>query len=132
MKALKCKPSAQFTYNYSFEQVQQKKFTSTLIFEGRHIGSPKVDTSIFKDRRQKHCTDNVTEYRPQRRSIVLYLKILCSIISDEITTPLTYVYICSNVINVSTPRVTPHVHWLCIERLFTGFCPRWSTMVAIL
>ena len=149
MKALKCKPSAQFAYSYSINDLSKcsniishnlrgsthrsskvdtsiflrrsthrsskvntsisegrhidlRKSThrsskvNTSISEGRHIHlqksthrSSKVDTStidltsIFEDRRQKHRTDNptshrqfVTEYCPQRRSIVLYLNSL--------------------------------------------------------
>ena len=37
-----------------------------------YYSSSKVSTSVFEDRRQKHRTD-VTEYRPQRHTIGLYL-----------------------------------------------------------
>ena len=112
MKALKCKPSAQFAYNYTINVLSKcsniishrssvfegrhndhrssKVGTSIIhlrrsthlssILEGRHTDhrSSKVDTSIFEDRRRKHRTDNptshrqfVTEYCPQRRSMVI-------------------------------------------------------------
>ena len=60
MKALKCKPSAQFAYNYSINVLS--KCSSIIshrssIFEGRHIDlrrltyrSSKVDISIFESR----------------------------------------------------------------------------------
>ena len=127
-KALKCKPSAQFAYNYTINVLSKcsniisdrstvfegrhndhrssKAGTSiihlrrsthlsskvdidrrsskvdTSIFEGRYIDhrSSKVDTSIFEDRRRtSHQQPNiaptfqqfVTEYCPQRRSIVI-------------------------------------------------------------
>ena len=76
MKALKCKPSAQFAYNYIYSysiNVLSKcsniyNFTSIIdlrrsshrssIFEGRHIDhrSSKVDTSIIDLRRSTHRT----------------------------------------------------------------------------
>ena len=85
MKALKCKPSAQFAYNYSINVSskcsniishrssilegrhidRRSSKVDTSIFEGRHIDhrSSKVDTSIFEDRRRKHRTDNPTSHR---------------------------------------------------------------------
>ena len=137
MKALKCKPSAQFAYNYSINvlrkcsniishrshrsltvntsiiDLQRSTHRSpkvdTSVSEGRHIDlrksthrSSKVDTSIFEDQRWKHHTDNptsrrqfVTEYSPQWRSIVLYLKIPYGI-SDEVTHAHTRIYGNSN------------------------------------
>ena len=91
MKALKCKPSAQFAYNYTINisskcgniiSHRSSVFATPSIFEGRHIDprsskvdksifegrhidhrSSKVDTSIFEDRRWKHRTDNPTSRR---------------------------------------------------------------------
>ena len=81
MKALKCKPSAQFAYNYTINVLSKcsniishrssvfevdttaidlrRSIHLSSILEGRHINrrSSKVDTSIFEDRRQKHRTD---------------------------------------------------------------------------
>ena len=70
MKALKCKPSAQFAYNYTINVLSKcSNIISHLssILESRHIDhrSSKVDTSIFegRDRRRKHRTDNSTSHR---------------------------------------------------------------------
>ena len=113
MKALKCKPSAQFAYNYTINVlskcsniISHRSSRSTQrpsIFEGRHIDHPssKVDTSIIDPRRSTHRSSIfesrhidlrrstrrsskieggniaptfrqfVTEYCPQRRSIVI-------------------------------------------------------------
>ena len=56
MKALKCKPSAQFVYNYSINVLSKCSNNFTSIFEGRHIDhrSSKVNTSIFEGRHIHH------------------------------------------------------------------------------
>ena len=108
MKALKCKPSAQFAYNYTINVLSKcsniishrssvfKVDTTAIdlrrsahrssIFEGQHIyhRSSKVDTSIVDLQKSKHRSSKieggniaptfrqfVTEYCPQRRSIVI-------------------------------------------------------------
>ena len=70
MKALKCKPSAQFAYNYTINVLSKcSNIISHLssILESPHINhrSSKVDTSIFegRDQRRKHRTDNPTSHR---------------------------------------------------------------------
>ena len=90
MKALKCKPSAQFAYNYTINVLSKCSniishrssvfeadtmaidlrrsahrssiFHLSSILEGRHIDrrSSKVDTSVFEDRRRKHRTNILT------------------------------------------------------------------------
>ena len=87
MKALKCKPSAQFAYNYTINVLSKcsniishrssvfevdttaidlrrsvHRSTHLSAILGRHIDrrSSKVDTSIFEDRRRKHRTDILT------------------------------------------------------------------------
>ena len=64
MKALKCKPSAQFAYSYSINILS--KYSSLIeqrpsMFEGRHIDyrSSKVDTSIIGLRRSTHPSPKV-------------------------------------------------------------------------
>ena len=71
MKALKCKPSAQFAHNYSISVL--RKCSSIIshrssIFEGRHVDlrksatdhqSSKVDTSIIDLRRSTHRSSKV-------------------------------------------------------------------------
>ena len=104
MKALKCKPSAQFAYNYSINVLSKcSNIIShrSSIFEGQHIHhrSLKLGTSIFESRhidlqrlthrpsifegrhidlqRSKAETSHrqfITKYCPQRRFVVLYLK----------------------------------------------------------
>ena len=88
MKALKCKPSAQFAYNYTINVLSKcSNIISHLssILESRHIDgrSSKVDTSIFEGRHIDHrsskieggniapTTQHLTEYCPQWRSIVI-------------------------------------------------------------
>ena len=127
MKALKCKPSAQFAYNYSINVLSKcSNIIShrSSVFEGQCLDlqrsahrSPKVDIDLRKSthrpskvdtstidlrhidlRKSTHRSSKVntpkaetshrqfvTEYCPQRRSIVLYPKILYGIISDEVT-----------------------------------------------
>ena len=64
MKALKCKPSASFAYNYSITVLT--KYSNIIshrpsIFNGRHINhrSSKVDTSIIDLRRSTHCSSKI-------------------------------------------------------------------------
>ena len=64
MKALKCKPSAQFAYNYTINVLSKcSNIIShrSSVFEGRHndhrsskVGTSKVDTSIIDSRRLTH------------------------------------------------------------------------------
>ena len=82
------------------------------VFEGRHIHlrksshqSSKVDIHLRRSKAETSHRQFVTEYCPQRCSIVLYLKISYGIISDEVTHAHTYVYTAT-----ATLHVTPHVH----------------------
>ena len=79
----------------------------TSIFEGRHIDLRKSthrSSKIEGGNIAPTFRQFVTDYCPQRRSIVLYLKILYGILSDEVT----HAHIYGNA--TATPRVTPHVH----------------------
>ena len=87
MKALKCKPSAQFAYNYTIIMINVLSRCSNIIshrssiLEGRHIDrrSSKVDTSIFEGRHmdlrrlktERSYRHSVNEYCPQRPSMVI-------------------------------------------------------------
>ena len=77
MKALKCKPSALFTYSYSINILS--KYSSLIshrpsMFEGRHIDyrSSKVDTSItYRLRRSTHPSPKVDTSISKSRHIDL-------------------------------------------------------------
>ena len=55
MKALKCKPSTQFAYNYTINVLSK---CSNII---SHLSS--ILESQHEDRRWKHCTDNPTSHQ---------------------------------------------------------------------
>ena len=79
MKALKCKPSAQFTYNYSINVLSKCSNIishQSSVFEGRHNDhrSSKVYTSIVDLRKSTHRSSKIDQhinYRPSKVDINL-------------------------------------------------------------
>ena len=75
IKALKCKPSAQFAYNYSVNVLSKcSNIIShrSSIFEGRHIDLQKlVDTSTFEGRQIDHRSSKVNTSISEGRHIDL-------------------------------------------------------------
>ena len=131
MKALKCKPSAQFAYNYSINVlnkcsniishpslkvdrhvVHPSSKIDTLIFEGRHINhrSSKVNTSIsegrhidFRKLAQRSSKVGTSIFEDTRRKHRTN-----NPTSHQQSCAHTYLYIVYTA--TATLRVTPHVH----------------------
>ena len=73
MEALKCKPSAQFAYNYTINVLSKCSNIishGSSVFEGRHNGhrSSKVGTSIIHLRRSTHLSSMLKGKHIDRRS----------------------------------------------------------------
>ena len=73
MKALKCKPSVQFAYNYTINVLSKCSNTishRSSVFEGRHNDhrSSKVGTSIIHLRRSTHLSSILEGRHIDRRS----------------------------------------------------------------
>ena len=114
MKALKCKPSAQFAYNYTINVLSKcSNIISHLssVFEGRHNDhrSSKVGTSIIHLRRLTHLSSILEGRHTDRRSS----KVNTSIFEGRRRKHC-----------INNPNIAP-----AFRQFVTAYCPQQRSMV---